>query len=65
MLKVNKNNVLIPISLWNDLKNDSYFKELIEALEDRQELLEAEKEATEFLDFRDYDNKRMELIKNV
>jgi hypothetical protein len=38
MLKIKNDNVLIPIALWNDLKNDLYFNELIEALEDRQDL---------------------------
>jgi hypothetical protein len=65
MLKIKNNNVLIPLNLWNELKDDLYFNELIEALEDRQDLLEAKKEATEFFDFREYDSKRLEAIKNV
>ena len=65
MLKIKNDNVLIPIALWNDLKNDLYFNELIEALEDRQDLIDAKQEATEFLDFREYDSKRMEVMKNV
>jgi hypothetical protein len=58
MLTIQNNNVLIPVDLWNDLKADLYFNELIEALEDRQDLLEAKQEATEFFDFREYDAKR-------
>lgn len=65
MLKIKNNNVLIPLSLWNELKGDLYFNELIEALEDRQDLLEAKKEATEFFDFREYDSKRLATINNV
>ena len=65
MLKIKNNNVLIPLSLWNELKDDLYFNELIEALEDRQDLLEAKKEATEFFDFREYDSKRMATMNNV
>jgi hypothetical protein len=65
MLKIKNNNVLIPLSLWNELKDDLYFNELIEALEDRQDLLEAKKEATEFFDFREYDSKRMAIMNNV
>jgi len=65
MFKINNNNVLIPLILWNELKNDLYFNELIEALEDRQELLDAKQEATEFFDFREYDSKRMAAINNV
>jgi hypothetical protein len=65
MFKIKNNNVLIPISVWNDLKNDLYFNELLEALEDRQDLLDAKHEATEFLDFNEYDSQRMKAIKNV
>jgi len=65
MLKIKNNNVLIPIAVWNDLKNDLYFNELLEALEDRQDLIDTKKEATEFLDFREYDAKRMESIIDV
>lgn len=48
MLKIQNENVLIPVTVWNDLKRDYYFNELIEALEDRQDLLDAKQEATEF-----------------
>ena len=65
MLQIKKNNVLIPIVIWNELKKDSYFNELIEALEDRLELIEAKKEATEFFDFRLYDEQRLKEINNV
>lgn len=65
MLKIKDNNVQIPISLWEELKNDFYFNELIEALEDRQDLLNAKQEADEFFDFREYDEQRLQEIKNV
>ena len=65
MLQIQNNNVLIPLSLWNDLKDDQYFHELIEALEDRQELLDAKAEANEFMDFREFDTARMKDIKCV
>jgi len=65
MLKIKNNNVLIPLAVWNDLKKSLYFNELIEALEDREELLQAKKEATEFFDFREYDRQRMQKIQNV
>ncbi len=65
VLKIKNNNVLIPVAVWNELKNDFYFSELLEALEDRQELMEAKQEATEYFDFIEYDSKRMETIKNV
>lgn len=61
MLKTKNNHVLIPIAVWNELKKDLYFSELIEAFEDRQDLLDAKQQATEFLDFREYDLKRKQL----
>jgi hypothetical protein len=64
-MEIKNENVLIPVTVWNELKNDFYFNELIEALEDRQDLLDAKQAATEFLDFREYDAKRMEAINNV
>ena len=39
ILQIKNENVLIPVTVWNDLKRDFYFYELIEALEDRQDLL--------------------------
>ncbi len=65
MLNIKNNNVLIPLALWNELKSDLYFSELITAIEDRQELMEAKEEATEFFDFREFDAKRMESLLNV
>lgn len=65
MLKVKNDNVLILLALWEELKNDLYFQELIEVLEDRQELLVAKKNSTELVDFREYDAVRMRKISNV
>lgn len=59
MFKQENGNVLIPIVLWNELKNDFYFSEFIELMEDRQELLDAKEESTEFFDFREYDKQRI------
>jgi len=65
MLKIKNNNILIPLPVWEELKKNLYFNELIEALEDRQELLEAKESATEFFDFREYDKNRLIAMKNV
>lgn len=65
MFKQENGNVLIPVVLWNELKNDLYFNEFIELMEDRQELLDAKEESTEFFDFREYDKQRMNSIANV
>ncbi|MBI5326253.1 MAG: hypothetical protein HZB41_13445 [Ignavibacteriae bacterium] len=65
MLEIKDNNVQIPIELWDELKHDLYFNELVEALEDKKDLLEARKDAGEFFDFREYDNQRMKRITDV
>lgn len=65
MLEVQNNNVLIPIQIWEDLKSDFYFSELIETLEDRKELLDAQSENVEFIDFRNYDSERKRKESNV
>ena len=41
MLKIKNNNVLIPLSLWKELKGDLFYNELVEAIEDREALIEA------------------------
>jgi hypothetical protein len=60
MLEIKDNFVQIPLSLWDELKNDLYFKELIEALEEKQELLIAEKETEYFVDYDEYRKKRLQ-----
>ena len=34
MIQISKTKVVIPVSTWNELKSDEYFKELIDVLED-------------------------------
>lgn len=65
MLKIKNDNILIPVKIWEELKRDLYFSELIEAIEDRQELIESQNESSDFSDFRDYDEKRMSKLNNA
>lgn len=65
MIQVKKNNVIIPLKIWNELKESTYFRELIEVLEDSKELEKAKNETTHFVDFKKYDKKRRASIKNV
>ena len=65
MIEIKNNNVIIPLSIWNELKQDNYFKEIIEVLEDSKEFEKAKKESTQFIDFKSYDRKRRAKIKNV
>jgi len=60
MLEIKDNFVQIPLSLWDELKNDLYFKELVEVLEEKQELLIAEKETEYFVDYDEYRKKRLQ-----
>jgi hypothetical protein len=59
MLKIKNNNVLIPIILWNELKGDLYYNELIEAIEDREALMEAKAKTEYFVDLEEYHKERM------
>ncbi|MFZ1320365.1 MAG: hypothetical protein WAT71_02290 [Ignavibacteria bacterium] len=65
MIEIKNNNVIIPLSIGNELKQDNYFKEIIEVLEDSKEFEKAKKESTKFIDFKSYDSKRRVKMKNV
>jgi hypothetical protein len=43
-MQVKNNKIIISIGLWNEMKNNPYYSELIEDIEDRIELEEAIKE---------------------
>jgi hypothetical protein len=58
MIEVSKNKVMFSRNTWDTLKENDYFREIIDAIEDREELLEAEKETKTLSDFREYDKKR-------
>jgi hypothetical protein len=62
MIKIDDENVVIPRKTWDELKNDEFFKELIEILEDSNDLEDAIAEADEMFDFDDYDKERMKSI---
>lgn len=59
MLTVSDENIIISKETWEELRQSEYYRELIEAIEDRESLRKAKKEAEEFIDFKDYDNFRM------
>ena len=65
MIEIKKNNVIIPLAIWNELKKDVYLKEIIEILEDSKDFAKAKKETTHFIDFKEYDKKRRVKMKNV
>jgi len=62
MIKIDKDNVTITRDTWEELRNDEYFRELIEVLEDSEDLQNAIDETDELLDFDEYDKVRMKRI---
>jgi len=54
VLQIKKDKVIISRKKWDELKKDAYYKELIEVLEDSDELEKAKKEATSFINLKDY-----------
>jgi uncharacterized protein (DUF1919 family) len=58
MIQTTKNKVIFSRKTWNELKADDYYKELIEAIEDREDLLKSIEETEYVVDFKEYDKKR-------
>ncbi len=63
MLTTSNENVVISRETWEELRRSPYYKEFVEAVEDREALRKSKEEAEDFVEFRDYDRKRSE--KNV
>ena len=61
MIEIRKNSVIIPLTIWNELKKDAYLKEIIEVLEDSKLFEKTKKESKGFIDFHDYMREREEL----
>jgi hypothetical protein len=57
-MEVKNNNVIIPIEMWNELKQIEYFKEIIEVLEDSRELEKAIAKTKSFINLEDYISER-------
>jgi hypothetical protein len=66
MLQVKKDKVIISRKKWEELRNNDYYKELIEVLEDSEELEIAKKETNSFIKLKDYikEREKKEQIKN-
>jgi len=59
MLELSEDKVIFSRETWEDLKQDNYFRELIEVIEDREELLKAIKETEYFVDYEEYRKHRL------
>jgi hypothetical protein len=58
MIKTTRTNVIFSRKTWDYLKSDNYYSELIEAIEDREDLLKAIEETEYIVDFKEYDKNR-------
>ncbi len=57
-MEIREDKVIISRQTWEELKADEYYKELIEAVEDREDLLEAIEKEKDSIDFDEYDENR-------
>jgi len=58
MIEIDDDKVIFSRKTWEDLKSDNYYREVIEAIEDREDLLKAIEETEYVVDFKEYDKKR-------
>ena len=59
MIEIAEDKVTFSRETWENLKQDSYFRELIELIEDREAILQAQKETEYLIDYDEYRNKRI------
>jgi hypothetical protein len=53
-----KNKISFSRVTWEELYKIDYYREVLEAIEDRESLREAKAKAENFISFREYDTKR-------
>lgn len=58
MITFTEDKVIFSKDTWEELKSDSYFNEVIEAIEDREELKKSIQETEYIVDFKEYDKQR-------
>lgn len=58
MMTETKTQVIFSRETWEELRNDDYFRELIEVIEDREAFIKAKEETVAVHDFKEYDKKR-------
>ncbi|MBK8553359.1 MAG: hypothetical protein IPL53_20765 [Ignavibacteria bacterium] len=54
MIQIRKKEIVIPLTTWNELKRNDYFKDIIEVLEDSVLLEKTKKESKGFIDLDEY-----------
>ncbi len=53
-----KDKITFSRDIWEELYKIDYYREVLEAIEDREALRESKKKAEDFISFRDYDELR-------
>lgn len=61
MLKT-KNKISFSRATWDELYKIEYYREVLEAIEDREALRDAKEKAEDFISFREYDAKRRQRV---
>ncbi|MFA6572526.1 MAG: hypothetical protein WCT77_14955 [Bacteroidota bacterium] len=59
MIEIAGDKIIFSKKTWEDLKNDSYFHEIIEVIEVREELIKTMEETEYFVDYDEYRKTRM------
>jgi hypothetical protein len=58
MMVATKTKVTFSRDTWEELRSDDFYREVIEAIEDREALLKAKKETEYFIPLEEYHKKR-------
>ena len=59
MMQTTEDTITFSRNTWEELRNDSFFQELIEIIEDREHLEEAKNSTEYFVDLEDYHQQRI------
>ncbi|OGU39331.1 MAG: hypothetical protein A2X61_00465 [Ignavibacteria bacterium GWB2_35_12] len=62
-MTITKDKVTFSRKHWEELRTDEYFREVIEVIEDREQLLKAIEETEYFVDYDEYRKKRLAKIR--
>lgn len=57
-MTISKDRVSFSRRTWDELYKIDYYREVLEAIQDRESLLKAKEEAHDFISFREYDANR-------
>ena len=63
MITFEKDRVVLSRTSWDRLKNNRYYKELLENFIDSEDLIEAMEKSVELIDLREYDRARIKAKK--